>query len=183
MGVSPKTVHVWLADPDGSVARERKRRYHDGVCRDCGDPCYRYWSHWQGGHTAWRCQKCERRRLHEQRKWTKTKGQGGARAVGRRSRPATDRAGDRAARHPRGVPCDPARARRLQHGAQSRRAAPAAPWPASRKRLAKRQRGPARRARSATRTIRSADVGDDADDDEWPKTNAQRHREAREARS
>ena len=73
MGVSPKTVHVWLADPDGSVARERKRRYHDGVCRDCGDPCYRYWSDWQGGHTAWRCQKCERRRLHEQRKWTKTK--------------------------------------------------------------------------------------------------------------
>ncbi len=73
MGVSPKTVHVWLADPDGSVARERKRRYHDGVCRDCGGPCYRYWSDWQGGHTAWRCQKCERRRLHEQRKWTKTK--------------------------------------------------------------------------------------------------------------
>jgi hypothetical protein len=56
-------------------------------------------------------------------------GQGGARAVGRRSRPATDRAGDRAARYPRAVPCDPARARRLQHGAQSRRAAPAAPWP------------------------------------------------------
>ena len=72
MGVSPKTVHVWLADPDGSVARERKRRYHDGVCRDCGDPCYRYWSHWQGGHTAWRCQKCERRRLHELRKWITT---------------------------------------------------------------------------------------------------------------
>jgi hypothetical protein len=29
--------------------------------------------HWQGRRTAWRCQKCERRRLHEQRKWTKAK--------------------------------------------------------------------------------------------------------------
>jgi hypothetical protein len=63
MGVSPKTVHVWLADPDGSVARERKRRYHDGVCRDCGDPCYRYWSHWQGGHTPRACVQTSPRQL------------------------------------------------------------------------------------------------------------------------
>jgi DNA-directed RNA polymerase subunit RPC12/RpoP len=73
MGVSAKTVHAWLSDPDGSKARERKSRYHDGVCRDCGGPCYRYWSDSRGGYTAWRCQKCERRRLHEQRTWTKRK--------------------------------------------------------------------------------------------------------------
>jgi hypothetical protein len=51
MGVSAKTVHAWLSDPDGSKARERKSRYHDGVCRDCGGPCYRYWSDSRGGYT------------------------------------------------------------------------------------------------------------------------------------
>ena len=43
--------------------------------------------------------------------------------------------------------------------------------------------GPAVAARNAARTAGSADVGDDADDDEWPKANAQRYREARKARS
>jgi hypothetical protein len=42
LGVSAKTVHAWLSDPEGSKARERKRRYR-AVCVDCGGPCY-----WQG---------------------------------------------------------------------------------------------------------------------------------------
>jgi hypothetical protein len=50
-------------------------------------------------------------------------------------------------------------------------------------RMAKPPNGPPSAARNAARTTRSADVGDDTGDDEWPKTNAQRHREAREARS
>jgi len=33
-------VHAWLSDPEGSKARERKRRYR-AVCVDCGGPCYR----------------------------------------------------------------------------------------------------------------------------------------------
>jgi hypothetical protein len=40
LGVSAKTVHTWLSDPEGSKARERKRRYR-AVCVDCGGPCYR----------------------------------------------------------------------------------------------------------------------------------------------
>ncbi len=40
LGVSPKTVHAWLSDPEGSKARERKQRYR-AVCVNCGGPCYR----------------------------------------------------------------------------------------------------------------------------------------------
>jgi hypothetical protein len=31
LGVSAKTVHAWLSDPEGSKARERKRRYR-AIC-------------------------------------------------------------------------------------------------------------------------------------------------------
>ncbi len=65
LGVSPKTVHAWLSDPEGQKARERKRRYR-AVCRDCGGPCYR-----QGPYGAWRCDACERTRRHEHRTWTR----------------------------------------------------------------------------------------------------------------
>ncbi len=65
LGVSPKTVHAWLSDPEGSKARERKQRYR-AVCVNCGGPCYR-----QGPYGAWRCETCERAHRHEHRKWTK----------------------------------------------------------------------------------------------------------------
>jgi hypothetical protein len=51
LGVSAKTVHAWLLDPEGSKARERKRRYR-AVCVDWGGPCYR-----RGPYVeAWRCE-------------------------------------------------------------------------------------------------------------------------------
>jgi hypothetical protein len=31
LGVSAETVHAWLSDPEGSNARERKRRYRAGL--------------------------------------------------------------------------------------------------------------------------------------------------------
>jgi len=67
LGVSTKTVHAWLSDPDGSKARERKQRYR-AICVACGRPCYR-----QGPYAAWRCEPCERTHRHEHRKWTKRK--------------------------------------------------------------------------------------------------------------
>jgi len=67
LGVSAKTVHAWLSDPDGSKARERKQRYR-AICVACGGPCYR-----QGPYEAWRCETCERTHRHEHRKWTKRK--------------------------------------------------------------------------------------------------------------
>jgi hypothetical protein len=72
LGVSAKTVHAWLSDPEGgSKARERKRRYR-AICVDCGGPCYR-----QGPYAeAWRCETCERAHRHEHRKWTKRKVRG-----------------------------------------------------------------------------------------------------------
>jgi HNH endonuclease/pRiA4b ORF-3-like protein len=68
LGVSPKTVHAWLSDPDGAKACERKQRYR-AVCVACGGPCYR-----QGRYgAARRCETCERTHRHEQRQWTKRK--------------------------------------------------------------------------------------------------------------
>ena len=67
LGVSAKTVHAWLSDPDGSKARERKQRYR-AICVACRGPCYR-----QGSYAAWHCETCERAHRHEQRKWTKRK--------------------------------------------------------------------------------------------------------------
>jgi hypothetical protein len=66
LGVSAKTVHAWLSDPEGLKARERKRGYR-AICVGCGGPCYRQGPY--GG--AWRCQTCERAHRHEHRKWTK----------------------------------------------------------------------------------------------------------------
>jgi len=68
LGVSPKTVHAWLSDPEGSKARERKQGYR-AICVACGGPCYR-----QGRYgAARRCETCERTHRHEQRQWTKRK--------------------------------------------------------------------------------------------------------------
>ena len=141
MGVSAKTVHAWLSDPDGSKARERKSRYHDGVCRDCGGPCYRYWSDSRGGYTAWRCQKCERQHCHEQRTWTK-----------RKVRAALARWADDLGRPPTaeetGLPGTRVPYRAIQRefgsfssGAEGRRAAGARAWPPCRK---ERAAGPRR---------------------------------------
>jgi transposase len=69
LGVSAKTVHAWLSDPEGSKARERKRRYR-AVCVDCG------------GVEAWRCETCERPYRHEHGTWTKRKVKGGAGSLG-----------------------------------------------------------------------------------------------------
>ena len=61
-------MHAWLSDPEGSKARERKRRYR-AICVGCGGPCYR-----QGPYVeAWRCETCERTHRREHRKWTKGK--------------------------------------------------------------------------------------------------------------
>jgi hypothetical protein len=65
MAVSPKTVHAWLSDPDGSKARERKQRLPRRLrglrrallpARAIGE--------------AWRCETCDRTHRHEQRQWT-----------------------------------------------------------------------------------------------------------------
>jgi hypothetical protein len=108
LGVSAKTVHAWLSDPEGSKARERKRRYR-AVCVDCGGPCFR-----QGPYVeAWRCETCQRTHRHEPQV-DQAQGQGGAGSLGRRSRPTADSRGDRPARHAGSLPGDPARVRQLQ---------------------------------------------------------------------
>ena len=119
MGVSPKTVHAWLSDPEGSKARERKQRYR-AICVACGGPCYR-----QGRYgEALRCETCERTHRHEQRTVDQAQGQGGARSLGRRSRPTADRRGDRPSRHAGSLPGDPARVRQLQQRAERPPACP-----------------------------------------------------------
>jgi hypothetical protein len=54
LGVHQTTVYEWLADPDGSKRRARRRRY-GGTCVDCGAP-----TEGSGGYgkAPKRCQPC-----------------------------------------------------------------------------------------------------------------------------
>jgi DNA-binding CsgD family transcriptional regulator len=66
MGVSRSTVNEWLCDPYRLKAKARRARYST-PCVDCGKP-----TDGSGGYADQRerCNKCNRKHDHENRKWT-----------------------------------------------------------------------------------------------------------------
>lgn len=67
LGIGHSYLQGLLSDPEGIKEKARKERYR-GVCNDCGGlTTYPY----HKGRLTTRCSACQKRKQHEERKWTR----------------------------------------------------------------------------------------------------------------